>query len=158
MRPPNIFSTHGNQLSSLSGVHSLKDFLSSDHLVESFDGRSYTYGSVLKSNFYHKTTQQDGHYRANPSNHELLTVRGVDCRVSKKMFGGLIPPYCRFTFPRDFYLNSDVIGVYVKHVTRASLDWLTDTSFNSFKLIFRCHSDHTYVVDKFTLVAQKIST
>ena len=72
----------------------MNDFLCSDHLLESFDGRSYTYGSVLKSNFYHKTTQQDGHYRANPSNHELLTVRGVDCRVSKKMFLGLIPPYC----------------------------------------------------------------
>ena len=38
-------------------------------------------GSVLKSNFYHKTTQQDGHYRENPSNHDLLTVRGGDCRA-----------------------------------------------------------------------------
>ena len=70
----------------------MKDFLSSDHLLESFDGRSYTYGSVLKSNFYHKTTQQDGHYyRANPSNHELLTVRGVDCRVSKTNVQGPHP-------------------------------------------------------------------
>ena len=84
MRPLNIFLTHGNQLPSLSGVHGLKDFLCSDHLVELLHGRSYTYGSVLKSNFY-------GHYRANPSNHELLAVRGVDCRVSKKMYGGLIP-------------------------------------------------------------------
>ena len=40
-----------------------------------------TLGSVLKSNFYHKMTQEDGHYRENPSNHELLTVMGGDCRV-----------------------------------------------------------------------------
>ena len=86
-----FFSTHGNHLPSLSGVHGLKDFLWSDHLLESFNGRSYTHGSVLKSNFYHKTTQEDGHYRENPSNHELLTVRGGDCRVWKKMFRGLIP-------------------------------------------------------------------
>ena len=52
----------------------MKDSLSSDHLVESFDGRSYTYGSVLKSNFYHKTTQEDGHYRKNPSNQRLPFV------------------------------------------------------------------------------------
>ena len=75
----------------MSGVHGLKDFLYSDHLLESFDGRSYTYGSVLKSNFYHKTTQEDGDFRDNPSNHELLTVRVGDCRLLKKMFGGLIP-------------------------------------------------------------------
>ena len=29
-----------------------------------------------------------------PSNHELLTVRGGDCRASKKMFRDLLPPYC----------------------------------------------------------------
>ena len=86
MRPP----THGNQLPSLSGAHGLKDFLCIDHLVESIYGRSYTYGSVLKSNFYHKTTQQDGHYRENPSNHELLTVRGDDRRALLKMFRGQI--------------------------------------------------------------------
>ena len=68
----------------------MKDFLCSAHLLCSFDGRIYIYGSVLKRNFYHKRTQEDGHYRENPSNHELLTVRGVDCRVSKNMFGGLI--------------------------------------------------------------------
>ena len=90
--PRIFFSTYGNQLPSLSGVYGLKDFLSSDQLLELFDVRIYTYGSVLKSNFYHKMTQQDGHYRANPSNHELLTVRGVDCRVSKKMLGSLIRP------------------------------------------------------------------
>ena len=66
--PRTFFSTNNNQLPSLSGVHSLSDFLCSDHLVESFYGRSYTYGSVLKSNFYNKTTQQDGHYRAISSN------------------------------------------------------------------------------------------
>ena len=88
-----FFSTHGNHLPSLSGVHGLKDFLHSDHLLEWFDVRIYTYGSVLKSNFYHQITQEDGHYGENPSNHELLTVRGGDCRASKKMFRGLLPPY-----------------------------------------------------------------
>ena len=86
-----FFSTHGNHLPSLSGVHGLKDFLHSDHLLEWFDVRSYTYGSVLKSNFYHERTQEDGHIIENPSKHELLTVRGVDCRASKKMFWGVIP-------------------------------------------------------------------
>ena len=42
-----------HSVTQLSGVHGLKDFHCSDHLVESF-GRS-----VLKSNFYHKATQQD---------------------------------------------------------------------------------------------------
>ena len=42
----------------------------------------------------HQRTQEDGHYRENPSNHELLTVREGDCRASKKMFWGLLPPYC----------------------------------------------------------------
>ena len=37
-----FFSTHGNHLPSLSGVHGLKDFLHSDHLLEWFDGRSYS--------------------------------------------------------------------------------------------------------------------
>ena len=46
-----FFSMYGNHLPSLSGVHGLKDFLHSDHLLEWFDVRSYTYGSVLKSNF-----------------------------------------------------------------------------------------------------------
>ena len=87
-----FFSTHGNHIPSLSGVHGLKDFLHSDHLLEWFDVRIYTYGSVLKSNFYHQITQEDGHYGENPSNHELLTVRGGDCRASKKMFGSLLPP------------------------------------------------------------------
>ena len=78
---------------SLSGVHGLKHFLCSAHLPLSFDGRIYTYWSVLKSKFVHQRTHEDGHYRENPSNHELLTVRGGDCRASKKMFRGLLPPY-----------------------------------------------------------------
>ena len=88
-----FFSTHGNHLPWLSGVHGLKDFLWSDHLHESFGGRIYSYGSVLKSKFVHQRTHEDGHSRENPSNHELLTVRGGDCRASKKMFRGLLPPY-----------------------------------------------------------------
>ena len=84
--PGTFFSTHGNHLPWLSGVHGLKDFLWSDHLHESFDGRIYTYWSVLKSKFVHQRTQEDEHYRENPSNHELLTVRGVDRRAFLKMF------------------------------------------------------------------------
>ena len=59
--PRIFFSTHGNQLPSLSGVHGLKDLLCSDHLVESFYGRSYSLKHSHKCNFYHQTTQQDGH-------------------------------------------------------------------------------------------------
>ena len=51
--PWTFLTTHDNQLPSMSGVHSLKDFLCSAHLLESFDGRIYTYGSVLKSKFIH---------------------------------------------------------------------------------------------------------
>ena len=65
----------------MSGVHRLKDFLCSDHLLESFEGRIYTYGSVLKSKFVHQRIHEDEHYRENPSNHELMTLRGVDRRV-----------------------------------------------------------------------------
>ena len=32
-------------------------------------------------------------YRENPSNHELLTVRGVDCRALLKIFGGPVTLY-----------------------------------------------------------------
>ena len=45
-----------------------------------FEGRIYNYGSFLKSKLVPLRTQEDGHYRENPSNHELLTFRGVDCR------------------------------------------------------------------------------
>ena len=41
--PGTFFSTHGNHLPCLSGVHGLKDFLWSAHLHESFGGRIYTY-------------------------------------------------------------------------------------------------------------------
>ena len=36
-----------------------------------------TYGSVLKCKFYHKRCQENEHNCEIPSNHELLTVRGV---------------------------------------------------------------------------------
>ena len=85
-----------DQLPSMSGVHGLKDFLCSAHLHGSFDGRIYSYGSVLKSKFVHQRIHEDEHYRDNPSNHELLTVRGVDCRASKKMFWGVIPVCSNF--------------------------------------------------------------
>ena len=83
--------TLDDQLPSMSGAHGLKDFLCSAHLLESFEGRIYTYGSVLKSKFVPQRTQEDGHYRENPSNHELLTLRGVDRRVCLTRVGGGIP-------------------------------------------------------------------
>ena len=50
----------------------LKDFLCSDHLLESFYRRIFTLKLFHNSNFYHKRTQKDRHYRENPSKHELL--------------------------------------------------------------------------------------
>ena len=45
--PGTFLTRHDDQLPSLSsGVHGLKDFLCSAHLLESFDGRIYTYWSV----------------------------------------------------------------------------------------------------------------
>ena len=41
--------------------------------------------------FYHQTTQEDGHYKEYPLNHEIQEVRRVDCRASQKVFGRLIP-------------------------------------------------------------------
>ena len=79
---------HDNQLPSLSGVHGLKDFFCIDLLLESFYG--YSLKHFHKSTFHHKRTQEDGHYRENSSNHELLTVRGVDCRALLKIFEGLV--------------------------------------------------------------------
>ena len=46
-----FFSTHGNHLPSLSGVHGLKDFLHSDHLLEWFDGRIYSLKHSHKCKF-----------------------------------------------------------------------------------------------------------
>ena len=46
--PGAFLRRHDDQLPSLSGVHGLKDFLCSAHLLESFDGRIYSYWSVLK--------------------------------------------------------------------------------------------------------------
>ena len=60
------FATLNDQLPSMSGVHGFKDFLCSDHLLESFDGRIYSYGSVLKSKFVHQRIHEDEHYRGNP--------------------------------------------------------------------------------------------
>ena len=66
MNPKTYFATLDDQLPSMTGVHGFKDFLCSDHLLESFDGRIYTYGSVLKSKFVHQRIQEDEHYRENP--------------------------------------------------------------------------------------------
>ena len=80
--PQTFLTTLTNQLPllpSLSGVHGLKDFLCSDHLLESFMVEFRL--KVLKSNFHCKRPYEDGHCRENPSNHELLTVKGVGCRV-----------------------------------------------------------------------------
>ena len=69
----------------------------------------------------HKTTQQDGHYRANPSNHELLTVRGVDCCVSKRMFGGLIPPYYRIDYRSLFFFSFTFLSLSKPKANRTEL-------------------------------------
>ena len=95
MTPQTFFGTHGNQLPSMSGVHGLKDFPFSDHLLESFDGQIYSLKHFKKCKFVHQRTQEDEHYRENPSNHELLTVRGVDHRALLKMFRGQITIYWR---------------------------------------------------------------
>ena len=58
--PGTFLTRHDDQLPSLSGVHGLKDFLCSAHLLESFDGRIYTYWSFLKSKFVHQRIQEDG--------------------------------------------------------------------------------------------------
>ena len=76
--PQTFFTTHDNQIPSLSEVYGFKDFLYSAHLLGSFVGQIYSYGSVLKSIFVHQGIQEDGHYR---ENHESLRVRRVDCRV-----------------------------------------------------------------------------
>ena len=68
----------------------MKDFLCSAHLLESFDGRIYSLNHFNKCIFVHQRTQKDEHYRENPSNHELLTERGVDRRALLKMFRGQI--------------------------------------------------------------------
>ena len=78
--PQPLSGTLDDQLPSMWGDHGLKDFLCSAHLLESFEWRIYTYGSVLKSKFVTQRTQEDEHYRENPSIHELLTLRGVDRR------------------------------------------------------------------------------
>ena len=64
--PQTFFSTHSIHLTSLSGVHGFKDFICSAHLVGAFDGRIYSYESVLKSKFVHQRPQEDEHYRENP--------------------------------------------------------------------------------------------
>ena len=88
-----LLGTHGDQLPSLSGGHGSKDFLCSAHLVEAFVGRIYSLKHFHKCKFVHQRPQQDEHYRENPWNHDLLRVRGVECRVLLKMFGGIITLY-----------------------------------------------------------------
>merc|ERR1711923_330638 len=88
-----FLTRHDDQLPSLQGVHGLKDFLCSAHLLEAFDGRIYSLKHFIKCKFVHQRTQEDEHYRENPSNHELLTVRGVDRRAFLKMFRGQITVY-----------------------------------------------------------------
>merc|ERR1712155_125336 len=97
LAPGTFLTRYDDQLPLLSGVHGLKDFLCSAHLLESFDGQIYSLKHFNKCKFVHQRTQEDEHYRENPSNHELLTVRGVDCRAFLKMFRGQItvyPTYC----------------------------------------------------------------
>ena len=92
--PQPLSATLDDQLPSMSGAHGLKDFLCSVHLLESFEGRIYSLEHFHKCKFVPKRTQEDEHYRRNPSNHELLTVRGVDRRAFLKMFRAQITVYC----------------------------------------------------------------
>ena len=64
----------------------MKDFLCGVHLLESVDGRI--------------NSLKDGHFRENPSNNELLAVRGIDRRVLLKMFGGMLYYYTHNTVYR----------------------------------------------------------
>ena len=81
------------------------------------NGRIYSFRSVLKSKFIHKWTPEDGHYRENPSNRKLLTVRGVDCRVFLKMFGGKITLYCTLNVLHNFLCPSytQLLDIVVIH-------------------------------------------
>ena len=91
--PQPLSGTLDDQLPSMSGAHGLKDFLCSVHLLESFEGRIYSLEHFHKCKFVPQRTQEDEHYRENPSNHELLTLRGVDRRVCLTRVGGAIPLY-----------------------------------------------------------------
>ena len=59
--------------------------------------RIYSLKHFHNCQFVHQRTQEDGHYRENPSNHELLTVSVVDCCALLKIFGGLGTLYCSLT-------------------------------------------------------------
>ena len=120
--PGTFLTRHNDQLPSLSGVHGLKDFLCSAHLLESFDGRIYTYWSVLKSKFVHQRTQEDEHYRENPSNHELLTVRGVDRRAFLKMFRGQITVYSRLVLEKGGGGEFHFVGSHALKVGQSCLE------------------------------------
>ena len=75
-----LSGTLDDQLPSMSGAHGLKDFFCRVHLLESFEGRIYSLEHFHKCKFVPQRTQEDEHYRENPSNYELLTLRGVDRR------------------------------------------------------------------------------
>ena len=85
-----FLTTLDNQLPSLSRVHGFKDFLCSVHLLGSFDGQIYSLKHFHMCKFVGQRIQEDEHWRENSSNHELLTLRGVDRCVLLKMFRGQI--------------------------------------------------------------------
>ena len=66
--------------------------LCSAHLHGSFGGRIYSLEHFNRCKFVHQRIHEDEHYRENPSNHELLTVRGGDCCASKKFSGASSRP------------------------------------------------------------------
>ena len=93
-----LSGTLDDQLPSMSGAHGLKDFFCRVHLLESFEGRIYSLEHFHKCKFVPQRTQEDEHYRENLSNHELLTLRGVDRRVCLIRVCGVIPPYSTLHF------------------------------------------------------------
>ena len=56
--PGTFLTRHDDQLPSLSGVHVLKDFLCSAHLLESFDWRIYSLKHFNKCKFVHQRTTE----------------------------------------------------------------------------------------------------
>ena len=98
--PKKFFTTHDNQLLSLAGIRGLNNFL---FPFESFNGRIYTNWSVLKSNFYVKKTQKDGHELLTSHFHEKCNKHkfwwGSSCECASWMFC----PFVHIFFDRQKY-------------------------------------------------------
>ena len=72
--PPQHLLLHSTINSPQCQEFMVSDCLCSDHLLESFDGRIYTYGSVLN---IHQRIHEDEHYRENPSNQKNVQFEKI---------------------------------------------------------------------------------